>query len=721
MSCVRFALVVIASFWLAGCGGEEQGPATALDVQPQALRFEAIAGGALPPSQTVRVDFVGSSVLVGYPEGEQEPSWLEIVHTGSDEAGATFRFDITTTQTSQSPLIQETVVRFLTSNADGSSPRFLDITLTYVLRRAEPEAGLGLSTAKLEFAAFSGQSGLPGVQSVNVTARQPLSYSITARYSGGMQDWLSVPSGATTPQTVSLRPNTAALPPGRHEAVVSLAPSNGQPPVQLTVVYTVSAFELQATPSEPTIHVNASTTEAQLSSPLALSAPNVPLNWRVVSTSASWLDNAAVSGTTEADPGLNLVVPRSALAELANGTHSATITLAYGNASAPERQLVVPVKLIMALPRIRTVTPYATEAGRSLSHILRGEGFSGLRPGQGLRIGSAETHAFQVISDTEIRMDVPALTAGAHALSVDNTLGLSRPGPTLHAVVTPAFAEFSFARSRSLQRMVYDPLRITVYSVESDNNGFGLYRYRYVNGTWQEDRYVAQTNIYDAAMDVDGQSLYLSMGSGLYRLNLEDAGATPQLIRTIPQRAQLAVLNDGYVLTVASHCPYTATALDGRRSILFETGCISSDLIEFFDASSTEPQYSPVSDTPSASRLAVDRTARYVAISDAIYNSQWHLVAGLGERLSGLIFSHDARRLFGFFDDHAQTRQVMYVFDVASPPTGGRFPLLSQSVLAGSQAGDGLRTRGFVTPDGRTLIKADGRRFHVYPIPDALQ
>ena len=29
-------------------------------------------------------------------------------------------------------------------------------------------------------------------------------------------------------------------------------------------------------------------------------------------------------------------------------------------------------------------------------------------------------------------------------------------------------------------------------------------------------------NMYDAAMDTDGQSLYLSIGTGLYRLDLND-------------------------------------------------------------------------------------------------------------------------------------------------------------------------------------------------------
>ncbi|HYO58804.1 hypothetical protein [Archangium sp.] len=725
MSCVRFVLAVLASLWLVGCGGkEEQAPTTALDVSPQALRFEAVAGGALPPTQLVKANFVGHAVLVGYPEGAQEPSWLEIVHTTSDEEGATFRFSVTTTATSQYPVTRETVVRFVTANEDQSSPRFLDITVTYVLRSPQSEEGLGISPNRLDFTAFSGQSGLPAAQSVKVTSRQPVSYSITARYTGSTQDWLGIPSGATTPQTVSIRPDRVGLPPGKHEAVLSFIPNNGQPPAQLTVVFTVSAFELQATPSQPMLRVDSSTTAAQLTSPLGLSSASVPLSWRVVSTSVPWLDNTTVSGSTETHSGLNLVVPPSALAELPNGTHSGTLTLAYGNASTPELQLVVPVKLTVALPRIRTIMPYATEAGRSLSHVLRGDGFSGLQPGQGISIGSTVTSTYQVISDTELHLDSPALPPGAHALSVGNALGLARPGPTLHAIQTPAFTEFTLARNRSPRRVIYDPLRTAFYSVDYDSGGspVGLYRYRYLNGTWQEDLYVSQPGLYDAAMDVDGQSLYLSFRTGLYRLNLADASATPQLLRSLNQSTLVAVMNDGYLLTTTGTCPYTATAPDGRRTVLFKTGCSSPPgPLQVFDASSTQPQYIPVELNASRSRVAVDRTARYVAISDAVYNSQWHLAAGLGAPLAGLTFSPDARRLFGFLDDHAQSKQVMYVFDTATAPTGGRFPLLSQSVLAGSQAGDGLGTHGFVTPDGRTLLKADFRRFHVYPIPGALQ
>ena len=80
----------------------------------------------------------------------------------------------------------------------------------------------------------------------------------------------------------------------------------------------------------------------------------------------------------------------------------------------------------------------------------------------------------------------------------DNALGVSRPGATLHAVQTPAFAEASLSRGgRMPRRTIYDPLRTAIYTIDVDYNtgaNLGLYRTRYVNGSWQDApyAYVAQ-------------------------------------------------------------------------------------------------------------------------------------------------------------------------------------------------------------------------------------
>ncbi|WP_414639339.1 BACON domain-containing protein [Archangium sp.] len=692
----------------------------ALVASPTSLEFTAMSGHSeLPAARTVTVtdplqEPVRYFVTVTYYSAGQ--GWL----TAPSQATTPQPLSLRPNGTGLVPGRYLAVVRLTPSNGRPAT----ELTVTYIVQPPP----LSVSPGQLSFTASSGQSAPPAAQNVTISSRQPepIRYSVTARYTmGNIQGWLELPAPGTTPQAIAISPNTTALAPGNYAAIVSLTPDNGLPATEFPVSYSLSTSELQVNPFSPTLQVDSTTTEAQLTVPLAVSSSAAPLDWRVVSTGASWLSTSATAGNTQTAPGLELIVSKSALEELPNGTHSATLTLAFGNAALPERQRMSTFKLTVALPRFRTVMPYATEAGSSLSHIVRGEGFTRLQSGQSLRIGATTTSAYQVVSDTELRLNSPVLAAGAHLFSVPNALGLTLSTATLHAVQTPAFTELSLPHSRGPRRVIYDPLRTAVYSVEAGSGSgtgtvYALYRYRYVNGTWQEELYVSLPDIYDAAMDVDGQSLYLAVRTGLYRLDLNDTSTTPRFLRTLPPYARLEVLNDGKVLSTPDSCPRTVTSLDGRRS-LFVDGCGSSPprAYWYYDAS-TGGQLGIAPVAGNGAFLALDRTASYAVVGGSAYDAQWNLVANVGS-LSGLIFSHDGRRLFGFYGDETQSRQMMHVFDTATPPTGGQFTRLAELVMPGAQTYAGYSTQGFVAPDGRTLIKVDSQRFHVFPIPGSLQ
>jgi hypothetical protein len=693
--------------------------APGLTHSPAQLSFTALSGQSAPPAaQSVSLTgeqgmAVGYSVTASYTGAAQ--GWLTLPPSGTTPQSLTLQPNTAALPAGQ----YSAIVRFTPNNGQAAS----QLTVTYSLSAP----AITVSPTQLSFTAHSGQSAPPAAQSVSLTGEQgtAVGYSVTATYAGGAQDWLTLPPSGTTPRSVSLQPNTAALAPGQYSAVVRFTPNNGRPAAQVTVTYSVLASELRVNPSAPTLLVNASTTESQLTFPLTVASTGAPLAWRVVSISAPWLDNTLVSGNTQTDPGMNLVVLKSALTGMNNGTYPGTITLAYSAGSTAERQLVVNVRLDLSLPRVRSVAPYAIEAGRSDSHILRGEGFAGLQSSQGLRFGATTVSNFQVISDTEIRLTVPALPVGAHTVLADNALGLSRSGATLHAVQTPAFAEASLPRgNRWPRRTLYDPLRTAIYTV--DNNfdtgaAMGLYRSRYVNGTWEEAPYVYLPNIYDAAMDIDGQSLYLSVGSGLYRLDLNDASATPQFIQAIPQYSQLEVLNDGHLL-IGGDCTYMVTSLDGRQTMLVPRGCTSGSYpIRIFEASTRQYRDTPVRTSVSFwTNLAFERTARYAVVSDSIYDAQWNLISGLTTPLYGMAFTPDGRRLYGFYGSSSSQLRLQ-VYDVSTPPVGGQFPRLHDALVTGGQSGDMYLAGVFITPNGRTLIMVSKSRLYVWPIPGNLQ
>ena len=695
--------------------------APSFSVSPGRLDFQARSGeSTLPWAQSVTVSSNGPalsySVSASYTGSTQ--GWLGVPSPGTTPRNAS----IQPNTTALPPGSHNAVLTFTPNNGQVA----VQLTVTYTVTAPR----LVLSPSQLSFTTYSGQGVPPAAQSVSITGEQgtAVGYTASVTYSAGAQNWLTLPPSGAAPRALSVQPNTTALPAGQYSAVVRFTPSNGQSATQLTVTYDVAASELRVNPGAPTLHVHASTTEAQLSSALAVTSTGAPLSWRVVSVDAPWLDVPLASGNTQSNTSLSLVVRKDALAGMDNGTSSGTITLAYNTASTAEQQLVVNVQLTVALPRVRTVSPYAIEAGQSYSHILRGEGFSGLQSAQGLRFSTTEVKEFQVISDTEIRLIVPALPVGAHVVLANNTLGVSRPGATLHAVRTPTFTEASLSRGgkRRPGRTLYDPLRTAIYTLDFGTeywSPLGLYRTRYVNGTWEEAAYVYLPNMYDAAMDIDGQSLYLSIGTGLYRLDLNDATATPRFIRTIPEYSDLEVMNDGTLLVEDSSCWNMVRSLDGRRAMRVASGCTSGNYypIRVFEASTGQYEPTPIYTTVgSRSSLALERTARYAVVSNSIYDAQWNLISGLTTPLYGLLFSPDGRRLYGF---HAASsyQMRMHVYDVSRPPTGGQFPRIHDALVTGGTADDAYGSDAIITPNGQTLMTVSQNRFYVWPIPASLQ
>jgi hypothetical protein len=332
---------------------------------------------------------------------------------------------------------------------------------------------------------------------------------------------------------------------------------------------------------------------------------------------------------------------------------------------------------------------------------------------------------YQVISDTEIRLTVPALPVGAHPVVVENALGLSRTSAELHAVQTPVMASVSLPRANASRRAIYDPLRLAIYTLDFNDYGYplGLFRYRYVSGSWQaEEPYVQLPNVYDAAMDVDGQSLYLTIDKGLYRLELDDPTATPQFIRTLTDDLPLAVLNDGRVMTW-DYCSGLYASGDGRRVMRVPSMCAwTGQSVYTIDVSDTAWQPTSLGVYQPVNRIALDRTARYALLGESLYNTGFGLVAGLGFYSISPMFSDDARRLFAFDYSSDLRRQTLRVFDVSGAPIGGRFTELGTSVMPGVAPSDSNHSiRAIVTPDGRNVIKLDSSQFYVYPLPASLQ
>lgn len=76
----RLCLLIFISLTLAACGGG--GDSTSISVNPKSLSFNSF-GQAGPQTELVTAKFNGSGVVVGFPPGVQQPSWLFIGQSGN--------------------------------------------------------------------------------------------------------------------------------------------------------------------------------------------------------------------------------------------------------------------------------------------------------------------------------------------------------------------------------------------------------------------------------------------------------------------------------------------------------------------------------------------------------------------------------------------------------------------------------------------------------------
>lgn len=522
--------------------------------------------------------------------------------------------------------------------------------------------------------------------------------------------------------------------------------------------------KLVSDPPAASFVINAATVDAALTQAVGLTSSSKPLDWEVTGIDVPWLSANPTIGQTGTQGGLSLLVAKDQLPSLASGNHPAMVTLSYGPAgSTRDKVLSVPVTLSVSLPKVTAISPYYAEAGKSLSHVIIGEGFSNLQPSQPVNFGDTTLTSYEIVSDTEIWLDAPALSAGPHDVRIDNALGLELSDVTFHSVTTPSFADHVTTRNNIVtRRVLYDPLRIAVYSVDSDfqsGERLGVTRYRFVNGAWQQDTLVSLPLTSDAAISADGQTLYVAASDALYSLDLDQPGSGPVPVTTIGGGPSLyisrvEVMNDETVLLAAdvfgtgvvgfslfdpasgevrnigaASMPLTAKSLDGRRALVGQNGIFPPNPVQIFDASAASAVPTPVAESTFSDLFAINRDGQLAFVEEGIYDEDFNLVAALdlGERGKsvagfGALFSHDGSRLYAFQTDYiTNNTEVLKAFDVGAAPVAGQFPLLGETTIGPAPAQGGLRRLCVQTPDGKTIIGVDDIGFRTFSLPPGMQ
>ena len=368
------------------------------------LSFDAVRGGALPPTQGVPFSTQGNvpvnyTSTVAYNGGS---GWL------STPASGTFPGTVSVSMNTSNLAsgIYTAEIRLATAT------RTIIVYVGYTV--SEPRIGRPSPDFLIFNAASSG--ALPPAQSVALSTDQNLTvpYTVLVSYDEG-SGWLSTPAGGTAPGSLSLGVSTTDLPPGTYFAHVLLA-SADRVGREFIVEYSVSPSSLTLSPAAASFTIDSNSLPSALSKTVTVGATGSALSWTALS-SQPWISVSPTSGLSGTP--ITVSLDAAQIGTFDPGTRSAPITFSYTSQSGIPTRATLPVTLNLLLPKVNYVSPYVELPNTSTEVILRGSGFSNAT-GLNVMFGGTPVSISNanVISDTEIRVSHPSLAAGKYLVAM---------------------------------------------------------------------------------------------------------------------------------------------------------------------------------------------------------------------------------------------------------------------------------------------------------------
>jgi len=697
------------------------------------LSFDAVRGGALPPTQGVPFSTQGNvpvnyTSTVAYNGGS---GWL------STPASGTFPGTVSVSMNTSNLAsgIYTAEIRLATAT------RTIIVYVGYTV--SEPRIGRPSPDFLIFNAASSG--ALPPAQSVALSTDQNLTvpYTVLVSYDEG-SGWLSTPAGGTAPGSLSLGVSTTDLPPGTYFAHVLLA-SADRVGREFIVEYSVSPSSLTLSPAAASFTIDSNSLPSALSKTVTVGATGSALSWTALS-SQPWISVSPTSGLSGTP--ITVSLDAAQIGTFDPGTRSAPITFSYTSQSGIPTRATLPVTLNLLLPKVNYVSPYVELPNTSTEVILRGSGFSNAT-GLNVMFGGTPVSISNanVISDTEIRVSHPSLAAGKYLVAIPNQLGLTRSRASLVVAAPPAFTAVAVPSSLQRDRIIYDAERVAAYTNNNFSAGAGgtprIERNRLVAGNWVTDSLVLNGSPLDIAMSPDGLELIAITPSTLYHIDLGNWTISLQFdistVVSVPQNVatfvHLAMGNDGNALVFAHGAPQRVfvynvltthtfaplvtfndffdtviapvSSIDGRR-ILVGTGSPSN--LYYFDTSLA--RMIPAVPGFGTNRLAYDRTGTNSLIDGTAYNRQFQVLGTGGINLSHAAISPDGTRGYGVVP--GENPSILRTYDLTNP-IGGVFSEIGTGITLPDLPGEFLAIG--ITPDGRTVFVSGEKNFIVQPLP----
>ena len=323
-----------------------------INVNPSVLNYTYQSGGNLPQPQAVTVT---ASSAVAFTAAASGGSWL----SASPASGTTpASLSVSVNPTGLSPGSYNGTIT-ITAPGASNSPQTVSVSLTVTSIGSIGTATMSVNPSVLNYAYQSGGNLLPP-QAVTVAATSAVAFTASAAGSS----WLSVsPASGTTPFSLSVSVNPAALSPGVYSGTITitaLGASNSPQTVSVSLV--VSSIGTATIDVNPSVLNYAYQSGGNLPQPQAVT---VAASWAAAFTAAAsggtWLSVSPASGTTPAS--LRVSVNPTALSP---GVYNGTITITVPGTSP----LSVAVTLTVTSPSTISVSPrvlnYAYQSGGNL-------------------------------------------------------------------------------------------------------------------------------------------------------------------------------------------------------------------------------------------------------------------------------------------------------------------------------------------------------------------
>lgn len=536
----KFSLLVIFStFILTSCGGGGGGGGPSVSISATSISLSANKNAATPTSPVITLTASKGSVYIS-------PS-----STNNGINGHSLYCPFTDTCTleiqprSPSSLLVGTYTDTISliacsDNACNNVINTFSVTVTYVVSE-----GGSFTTTPSSVSVTTPEGIVAAAQNINVSYSGGASTSWVANinYING-SNWLTLSqtTGSATTAT-DITASFSSLPVGIYAASIDIISNGGT--VTTTIPVTYSVIDPQTNPVQLSYQVDLNTQAADLQTVLTIlsnfAGSNPSANWSITSD-VNWITFSQSSGDTVSQNQVTVSVVSAEVSNLGNGTHTGTVTLS--STTAGVNDWIVPVTMVVNLPQVNYVSPYVALSSTTGNVIIRGSGFTGIT-NQAINVGASPASSINVISDTEIRISHPSLTAGAHSVTIPNQLNIAMTRADLQVVNPVSYSSGSVATSGSnKQRAIYDAPRQTLYV--ADTSFSELERYHWNGTSWVADS-LSIANLLDIALTPDGKEI---IAVGLFTIHHIDLNSFINIAQhTLSETAtSIAMTNDGYAM-----------------------------------------------------------------------------------------------------------------------------------------------------------------------------